>query len=476
MIPADAFMPRRAAELNVVLWARGALMNLAVATPDGVRQLWSARLEVLPPVRVAQTHVAENDLPPPGRGGLEAGADFFTRPVKLARQNMEGHAWQAMRLAEMTSAMDRAAEHLNALLLPRAVRAASDFEDPAAWWFVYEVAAGDASGRVAQLAKVCPGLLLMAHALRLDGARDACGRIVQGVARGRRLKQLLNLAASEWEGLRRHSLSQRRLRDLPARDRQRLVANQRLRIRRAGPQVPAGLLLMPPPPVLVPEDIPALPQPNRDWYIYTSHPLLPWQDWAAHLRMSRQQLEGLARFLSLQWPTLKRPGPVTDNGDPAWMLEHLADYLQHTGRVADRQTNARRLLRDMEDWVHQLGQQSRLPPETPLQIHGLQGWQGPRSSFEPLRTVGDLQQESASMKHCVAALSEDAVTGRAVFFHADLDGEPATVAVQPESGTGGWRLAQARGRCNRLLDGRQREVITSWLRRLGAGPGAAGVR
>ena len=107
-------------------------------------------------------------------------------------------------------------------------------------------------GLLGHLARSCPGLLLFL--LALPG--EVAWPVVEGVIAGRRLNHLLGEATEAWMWWYVEDGPAARCRRLPpADDRRGMVADQRVRVRRAGPLVSREVLLMPPPTVLVPEDI-----------------------------------------------------------------------------------------------------------------------------------------------------------------------------------------------------------------------------
>jgi hypothetical protein len=52
-----------------------------------------------------------------------------------------------------------------------------------------------------------------------------------------------------------------------------------------------------------------------------------------------------------------------------------------------------------------------------------------------------IYDESTAMKHCVSAYTEQAINGSTFLFHAERDGDKATVEIRPNP----WRVIQARG-------------------------------
>ena len=456
------------AELCVSLAERGVRMSLASTGRRGIRNLGTATLEVTPPVRVESTF-GDGLLPEHRDGGVDAGGAFFRLPVSLAEEVIHGLPGADSQLAAMERDLGRAAAHLQGLLVPRGVRAARAFVETATWWDIYKVATDDATGRLGQLAGACPGLLLFLLALPGKVARP----VTDGVIAGRRLNRLLGEAAEAWMRWYVDAGPAARCRHWPPEDdRRRMVTDQRVRVRRAGPLVPREVLLTPPPPVLVPEDIPRDPGQNRDWYVVTSVWGLPWTDWWRWGNMLSYQRDGLSRFLSRQWKGLCEHGQLSPADRPLEVMQyvgHVADYVRHTDRELDRGVGARRLVRELQDWEASRYQNNMYPPRTELQTHGMADWREAGDTIRPLATVGELLEESRAMKHCVASMARLGVQGQAVFLHGEIQGRPVTIEVAQFGA--GFRQVDVRGRRNRLLTDEEQEVIRRWLREVNAGEG-----
>ena len=463
--------PTARAELHVSLLERGVRLSLAGTGPGGIRNLGTATLEVAPPVRV-ESAMGDGLLPVPRDGLVDVGGAFFRLPLRLAREVIDGQPGADGQLATMEGDLGRAAAHLSSLLVPRGIAAARAFEDPATWWEIYKVAADDPTGRMAQLAETCPGLLRFLLTLPAEASRP----VVEGVLAGHRLNRLLDEAAEAWMRWHVENGPAARCRRLPpADDLRRMVANQRVRVRRAGPMVSREVLLMPPPPVLVPEDIPREPGRNRDWFVVTSVWGLPWTDWWRWGDLPSVDRDGLSRFLSRQWPGLCEHAGLSPADEPWEVMRfvlHLADYVRDTGRELDRRTGARRVVQELHDWNAGLGPSRKFSPHAELQTHGLTAWQGPEGTIRPLVTAGEMVEESRTMGHCVASMAHLGVEGQAVFLHGEIEGRPVTVEVAPVES--GFRLVEARGVRDRLLTAGEREVIGRWLQEVNAGSGQPG--
>jgi hypothetical protein len=149
-------------------------------------------------------------------------------------------------------------------------------------WPVYEAVASDSSGRLGQLARAAPGVLSFAltHAADSDAQGLAAAEAFrQDVVRGVPLQRALAPLLEDWAlfGARRRRRVRRgrfgprpdtfaALAALPGEARAGRVRAQQLLLRRALPQVGGGLLWLPPPLELVPEDIPRTPRAQVRWF------------------------------------------------------------------------------------------------------------------------------------------------------------------------------------------------------------------
>jgi hypothetical protein len=88
-----------------------------------------------------------------------------------------------------------------------------------------------------------------------------------------------------------------------------------------------------------------------------------------------------------------------------------------------------------------------------------------------LATVADAVSEGQQMEHCIASYCEDAVEGRCYLFHADYQGEQASVEVSPSG-----KVIQARGprNCHNKATRWASQVLGQWGRRFRTADGALG--
>lgn len=375
---------------QVSLVEQRVLVSVTGTKDLGRWQRWRARVGVTAGTGRGSALLGGDTFSFPGGDNRDDASPYFEMPRQLARDIVAGLPGVVARVTGMNDLVQRIARDLERVMVPRGLQAARAFCEPGTWWFVYAVASDDSSGRLTQLAEVCPGLLLMALGLRREHSVEVSQQIIEGAVKGQRLTRLLEKAARSW--LHEH-LVRLEWCDLPgpsADECERLASCQRIRIRRASARVPLGLLLAPPPPAMIPADIPSSPEHNRCWYI--------------------------------------------------------------------------RLMEDMDHWVVELGRSHGLPPDLPLQTHGLIEWRGPAGTIRPLTTVEELVVESRNMHHCVASMAQRGIDGCAVFLHGELLGAPVTLEVRPDAKAGGFHLAEAKGEHNRPLETVELELVRRWLR------------
>ena len=453
-------------KIEVALLRRGAearLVSLAEEVGPGVGtpyEHWYASLLIRPPVRArlklesAFGRARTEDIPVPGPG---VDRDWLASPL-LARPLAEamhvgGGDMPRGGAAAIRGALQAMAHHLEGLWDTAGLEAAGRFPLAlGARWWIYASTVNDPTGRVAQMARSCGGLLLcMALDARRAGA--LASDLLRGGGEGARLNRLLDRAQAAWaEANRRHPVRPRHVGEVE-------FAAQRLRIRRACPSVPPSLLFNGVPGRLAPEDVPAGEQDRLEWFRATSGAGMA----RARERLSVAQLDGLARFLSFNWRWVRAKRRELGRGWPAY-LDHLVDYLIVSGRRLCRRNAPARLEARVRQWGQQLSWR-RTPhlSETVLPLHGLQPWQGARGTFAPLRTVGDLVEESARMNHCVAAFADWALSGRVIFAHGDIDGAPVTVSLRVDMAAGRYCLMEAAGAHNRPLDPEEMAAVRQWL-------------
>jgi len=397
----------------------------------------------------------QDDIPVPGE---DPTLPWQERPLfaKLLAMVVPDLAEQG-RLEEILAAnrsLRIMARHLESCWVERGLQAARRF--PLAWgmrWYVYKEATNDETGRVAQMAEVCPGLLILCKALADREAEEMADILLEVVVHGHKLGKVLDVAPLAW------AEAQKLQPGWPGYTGDEEYVTQRLRIRHAPPYVPPWLLWAGVPGYLAPEDIPAEEAERLAWFRATTG---TWVGRAKRL-LSQEQLNSLFRFLSFNWRRVsRRQQEMAEEWAP--YMDHIVDYLRFTGRLLQREGRFGRLEERMGRWETALARRdSDYPPETVLPTFGLQDWQGERARFVPIRTAGDLTLESQRMGHCVGAYAGWALEGSSVFAHGEIRGRSVTVELEPDEDTGEFHLVQAAGRKNRHLALEEMEVVWEWL-------------
>jgi hypothetical protein len=388
----------------------------------------------------------------------------------------------------------QAARHLGSLCDLAALRAAQVFPRYSKMrWSTYAAAAADTSERVAQMAEVCPGVLLACEALRGAGhsarAEEIIGRVVQGA----KLGSVLDLAVdATLAATPRYSgqLDQ---------DRRTVARTQRMRVYRAGPLVAPCRLISPFAMGLAAEDIPQEPEENARWYEVTSQerlwprrPTLPCSRDADEALMVRvwarggrfdlgrryglkvEQQHGLGALISRQSRQVVEWAADDEGGGYAFphatkvirfelMLAEVMDYLRFTGRCPGRATSLERLVSDSQHWhenapwelfFHDLDQELVFPGGV------WPKWRSNGGLVTPLTTVRDLVGESMRMRHCIASYADSACAGEVQVFHAEINGKALTVMA--ELWPSGVEILEVSGRANREVTKNERAVLARW--------------
>jgi hypothetical protein len=280
----------------------------------------------------------------------------------------------------------------------------------------------DRSGRIAQMASVCPGVLVVACDLAgHHETRELSRQLLRDIVAGKRLSVVLEAALARGGSM--------------------------ALVRRAGPRVRSDSVLALDPARCVLEDIPAGVNANAVWYeVASSDPCQP-----------------LARCLSPQATAVARVARrrgETVRGLVRW----LDDHVRATGRQPTRQTRIERLVAECEAWHAALPAapaREALTPETPLAPAPFVPWERAHMRVRALGSVGELIAEGQELEHCVAAHAALAVSGLAHVYALTIDGARLTVELRQHAGR--WRVFDLRGAANRPPTARERELVHDWL-------------
>jgi hypothetical protein len=390
---------------------------------------------------------------------------------------------------------------------PRALDTARRFHRSARW-FVYGALVEDPTGRVGQLATVCPGALLLSAALSHDGHAAQADAILGDVARGRRFKHVLHDAASRWEAVREPADRARELEDLDDTPASR-VERHVLLLRRARPMVRPDLLLARPP-RFTPEDVPVRADRNAEWFEATTEAV-------PGVLRSGDAAGGLGAFVSRHHRAFaahaRRHHAPDCEGDGApsaiaRLARVMSEWVRETGRRPDRRSAPQRVLPEVlrwsrEEWgggapevklarllervraaelgevvaVRGLRRSGGLDPA--LRALTLPPWPHPGVEtgdlrVTPLATVAEVAEEGRRMEHCVASLCPRALAAEVFLFAVRAGAARLTVALTRRT-AGGYELEEVRGPRDRRATARELEIVGRWLAIVNERDAAAGL-
>lgn len=397
----------------------------------------------------------------PGASRVQYLADteeLFERVRSFARQVDSGWCLSSRRQAQR--------EHLRRLLAD-AVRAVVSRCDPGALgiarrfhplarFFVYRQLLEDASGRVRQLTRTCPGALVFAAGLGAHGglagetARDLFREVVAGGKLSRALGKavqgfLLNEAALE-QKIRRGSAPgpASTLLDGCSDEVTSWVDRMRLLVRRAGPRVsPLDLCAMPPP-RFAPEDIPRDARTNTQWYAAVRVAVLAAEHEIAPGAWSFLSRNAVALF-DMAAARAAVPLARDTRAEGFTLARDALAYSEATSKWPQRSTSAEAWLSCLQSWLDQqdrlAGPAERLgrlleklrgldlgEVESILSLKDDLGWDEtagpvfptfdkppdvriPGVDLRPIRTALELAAEGHRMGNCVAAYCGGLVRG-----------------------------------------------------------------
>lgn len=502
---------------RLALGPRAVVVSLA-RTKDGARLAldaqqdgpgaWSVALDLR--VRPILTSTIQSDSPEPLHWALSRrvpGGDpheFFPYALRWAARKLAGETLCRGRLlaveAGLRPVLRDAARGMLDALDPAVVAAARRFA-PGTRTRVASALSRDRGGWLRDAARAHPGLLLFALALLDAGETEDAGlTLLHDLGHGRRLAPALDAAVGAWAAALPAWAGQPDLWDPAVRatfaaaaeagpgSRARMIAAQRLLVRRAGPWCDPALLLLPPPVRFAPEDVPAPPRENAAWYRVMKLPGVTVRRggmWA-HADVD----DAFAAFASRHAVALARvPRGVALE---VWLAE-LRGALRGAGRTPSRATDPARVIRDVN--VRELRARvpaapgpavplvpreardrrggghpvetlaapppaPRLPPGSPITPHRFPPFASERASVVQVVTYPELRAEALRQHNCVRTYLEDIRAGRTVVFSARVDGNPITIAIEPWMS--GFRLKEVKGFGNRRVTASEREALAPW--------------
>lgn len=504
--------------LTVTHTLRGSRLELVL---EGPSRWWELVVDVAPPA-VLRARVRDEGQDHPTSAGLHGWAvgsrsgwsGVFVQAAEVARDLLAAgdHPGQHESRVAARAAAAQVERHLrflaralHARLAPDPVRVAQAFR-PALRFFVYASVLSDPTGRVAQLARVCPGALVLAfdhlsaHAFtRRDQHRDATDRILADARAGVPLRRLVaravdDLAALTWEGSDDPRLPV--LAGATVAAREGALARQRLLVRRAGAHVRCADLTRPALPSFAPEDIPAAALRNARWYRVTSLAAL------SVTRIAGAALRDvISRFVSRHallldgWARRRGAPRRLEAGEEGVceLVTRLAAFCADTGRRPTPSCNPRAFLQEAARWVdarspeHALADLLARVPALGLgevtavravgsgdflwHVRDLPTPAVPDAEFEPglsvqpIRTPDALATEGLEMEHCVAELLPRLLAGDVYVFSVRCDSERLTLAVAPGV-HGGFEVVDLRRRANGEPTAAAAERVARWVARL----------
>ena len=371
----------------------------------------------------------------------------------------------------------REAAALAARRCDKAARKACMRFNPHLRWWVYQWLVADESGRLTQLAAVCPGALIFAYALKENQVeRDdycAAAKLLEDARAGLPLKKLLNRAVADWHAhvstrcVADYSLDLvwRAVRDseLPT----GVCRMQRLLIQRASSTCATTLLWLPPPVPFVPSDIPKPVRANAAWLRATKRwlALMVTED-----RLRAEALRQIGDFVSAHATFLQRAARARRKSIPC-LLQEIADTAAATGNVPHRSSNPDRFLGEVDDFhrdsiLRKLGvDPDVLLPEPPcLEFHDAE------LSVVAIRTPAELIATGNELRNCMASYLPYLLAGTSFLYRASHKNRP--LALDLKVSRGKWRIAQAAGPGNAGLPAEVWVALERWASSLAPPPRA----
>jgi hypothetical protein len=456
-------------------WARSyrdaAGLRLVVAS-DSDGEGFELRLLIRPePALTVSTTCMPHPWWSMARGLPRSGCDdVFVNAFGWARERTRDDD-SAGPLGEYRLLLGKLAGHAAALCKPEARRIALRFR-PASRLGVYGLVQRDGTGRIAQLAAVCPGAVLFAVGLQCgpQASRWIGQRMAQQVIEGRKLDRILAEAVEAWLSGDREPLRQFRLfpglfgeATVPAAFRDQ-ASRLRLLIRKAGPLVHPAWLVRIPPPLVVPEDIPAQPHDNACWYRIVGE---------IARYAPKMDAEGFAAFVSKNVVALRRV--ATGERPVDVLLGELRDFLDATRTRVDRHNGFQRViddcvrwharLREVEDLVD-LESELGLGPDEDIKFAKppIPGLKSDAGIVRPVATLHELIREGREMHNCVAWRARPILEGSCYIYSAKVAGARLTVEILRDAGPG-LSLGEVRTFANGMPRPEHLVFLASWIQR-----------
>lgn len=333
----------------------------------------------------------------------------------------------------------------------------------------------DGTGRLAQLARACPGALVLAAGLEARGGAFAeAGRELRGdVQRGLPLDLAVDVASGRMVGALVARAGSGAGEEIPSMGAiessvgagavEPWLLRVRWLVRRAGPRVSPLDLCALPPPVVTLEDVPASAA-NARWYAAMR---VVCDEWLGHevpraaWSFASRHGVALAGHVALAAEGLGGARAAGAALARRALLRGLA-----TGRWPCRSADARR-------WLEALEREPEGGARLPLYDGPVPRVRG--VVLRPLGTAGELVSEGRRMRNCLGQWYGRLVGRRRWVFTGLILGEPVDVEVWLVGAR--YVVPMARGPVNGGLTDAQRAALVRWLRALNRrGPPAAASR
>jgi hypothetical protein len=430
---------------------------------------------------------------PMTRGPMRAGA--HVDPFQLATRWAYRHMYPKIKGTILELQPDPlASPTMRSLYLALAdlERVAADLCDPVArsialrfpfhlrFW-VYARVVEDPTGRIAQLSISCPGALSFAYGLEhaelksIGGPIGAGGRLLFDVIRGRKLDSILQDALGAWEraaSVPKNSTGElcgiwARVADASGGLREKILLQQRLLIRLAGPLVGSLSLYLPPPLAFAPEDVPRGARNNARWFrmVKCSSRLI------ANPTLGTESVRlGLSGFVSRNAPTLSR---IEGFFSPRDFVEALEDYVCIANRCISRNSNMDELVKNVCAWNEQISSLSDVEdafaPSIERIFMGLieippppmDTWLNGDVEIVPITSVQELINEGLKMHNCVVSRLSRIVRGGSYIYRATIGGRRFTVEIVRRDAA--WTLGEVAGFAHDPVESEQRATLNAWL-------------
>jgi hypothetical protein len=362
---------------------------------------------------------------------------------------------------------------------PHAVEVARRFHPEARRW-VITVSSRDHTGRMADLARVCPGAHLLAFESMQRGPPfdEVARHLLGGVEKGLQLDRVLLGSTRELLSLLRRRSAGLPIRQgptplpgaLPPGGRPWRAADPvrlRLLVRRASARVNPADLWGPPSPAFSPEDIPCDRTSGR-WYATMrlltdlagagGHAVPPCT-WSFFSRRA-VALADMANELAGGGAAL-RPARAAAIEEGLSVARAAFTYFEETGAWPHRDSDVWDVARKMVSWWD--GKTSVAFPSFDVPLPGVDG-----VALEPIATGSELRDSATRLQNCLAGYHAVLKGGRCWVFTGTLLGRE--VAAEVRFTCGRYVVAQVSGPRNDPISREQRSLLRVWVARLNRRP------